>query len=180
MAGQATDPSPRFNPNQMRVPQTPGPPGGSYPLIGAPFSHCPPAREPGFEELGLCYRALEWSQRQAYGPKNDFVQVGSEVECRSAKSSRTSCSLPPGYVVINATELANLQQKVRRMEKAEDWMALKEAQQLPDPVVAAQAPECQQVYEEILCRQVKQEVACATAVAEVREPAHSAPLKSLA
>jgi hypothetical protein len=30
--------------------------------------------------------------------------------------------------VINATELANLQQKVRRMEKAEEWIALKEAQ----------------------------------------------------
>ena len=107
----------------MRVPQTPGPPGGSYPTVSAPFSYCPPARE----------RALEWSQRQAYGPENDFVQVESEVECRSSRSSQTSCSLPPGYVVIDATELANLQQKVRRMEKAEGGMALKEAQQLPDP-----------------------------------------------
>ena len=178
MAGQATDPPPGFDPKQMRVPQTLGPPGGSYPPVGAPFSYCPPAREPGLEESGPCYRALEWSQRQAYGPENDFVQVESEVECRSSRSSQKACPLPPGYVVIDATELANLQQKVRRMEKAEE--ALKEAQQLPDPVVVAQAPECQQVYEEMLCRQVKQEVACATAVAEAhvhgREPARSAPL----
>ena len=45
-------------------------------------------------------------------------------------------------------------------------MALKEAQQLPDPVVVAQAPECQQVYEEMLCREARLEVA--------REPVCSA------
>jgi hypothetical protein len=103
--GRSGNRPPGFDPRQMRVPQTPGPPGGIYPPVGAPFSYCPPAKEPGLEESGPCYRALEWSRkqgpeapRQGYGPEDDFVQFESEVECRSTRSSRTSCSLPPGYV----------------------------------------------------------------------------------
>jgi hypothetical protein len=62
------------------------------------------------------------------------------------------------------------------MTSAPCWKALKEAQRLPDPAVAATACKCQRVYENMLRREAGLEVARATVAAEAKEKARLAAL----